>query len=368
MSTLSNPRNRLSGSPLVVAAIVVIVAFFLIVFAGQFYYAFERVNEQEVGVKFQGGKIKDIVGPGVYSDVGLYVDLQRVSSQGIPFSVEDSELITKDKQRIGLVVSGDIFRPGVNNKDTLRTLWAQYRGIYLDDQLASSRVEDLARQAMKVCVGDRTFDDSVVGTARDVLRACIDTEVSELANNFGLTIENVVVPNVILSPDVQVALDAIVASRLETEKAAQDTLRASAQADAEQARQEGEIRVAQSRIQEQARQETTLAKLQQERVLALRVVIEAEKSNELFAAQQDLEINRAKAEAALELAKAEIASEAALAQLYNTMPAYVALLLARANASALNQTDKVIFVPEGTAPTIVLPGPGIVPTVNTGGQ
>lgn len=368
MSTLSNPRNRLSGSPMVVAAIVVIIAFFFIVFAGQFYYAFERVNEQEVGVKFQGGKIKDIVGPGVYSDVGLYVDLQRVSSQGIPFSVEDSELITKDKQRIGLVVSGDIFRPGVNNKDTLRTLWAQYRGIYLDDQLASSRVEDLARQAMKVCVGDRTFDDSVVGTARDVLRACIDTEVSELANNFGLTIENVVVPNVILSPDVQVALDAIVASRLETEKAAQDTLRASAQADAEQARQEGEIRVAQSRIQEQARQETTLAKLQQERVLALRVVIEAEKSNELFAAQQDLEINRAKAEAATELAKAEIASEAALAQLYNSMPAYVALLLARANASALNQTDKVIFVPEGTAPTIVLPGPGIVPTVDTGGQ
>lgn len=368
MSTLSNPRNRLSGSPIAVAVIVVVIGFFLIVFAGQFYYAFERVDEQEVGVKFQGGKIKDVVGPGVYSDVGLYVDIQRVSSQGIPFSVADEEIITKDKQRIGLVVSGDIFRPGVNSKDTLRNLWAQYRGIYLSDELAGSRVMDLARQAMKVCVGDRTFDDNVVGTARDVLRNCIDEEVSGLAANYGLTIENVVVPDVILSGDVQVALDAIVASRLETEKAAQDTLRARAQADAEQAKQEGEIRVAQSRIQEQARQETTLAKLQQERVQALRVVIEAEKNNELFAAQQDLEINRAKAQAAAELAKAEIASEAALAALYNSMPSYVSLLLARANAAALNQTDKVIFVPEGTAPTIVLPGPGIVPTVNTGGE
>ena len=87
MSTLSNPRNRMPGSPMVVVVIVVVIAFFLIVFAGQFYYAFERVNEQEVGVKFQGGKIKDIVGPGIYSDVGLYVDIQRVSSQGIPFSV-----------------------------------------------------------------------------------------------------------------------------------------------------------------------------------------------------------------------------------------------------------------------------------------
>ena len=183
MSTLSNPRNRMPGSPMVVVVIVVVIAFFLIVFAGQFYYAFERVNEQEVGVKFQGGKIKDIVGPGVYSDVGLYVDIQRVSSQGIPFTVEDAEIITKDKQRIGLVVSGDIFRPGVAHKETLRTLWAQYRGIYLDDGLASARVQDLARQAMKVCVGDRTFDDNVVGAARDVLRACIDEEVSAPATN-----------------------------------------------------------------------------------------------------------------------------------------------------------------------------------------
>lgn len=368
MSTLSNPRNRLSGSPIVVAVIVVAVAFFLLVFAGQFYYAFERVNEQEVGVKFQGGKIQDVVGPGVYSDVGLYVDLVRVSSQGVAFSIQDEEIITKDKQRIGLVVSGDIFRPGVNEKETLRNLWAQYRGYYLSDELVRSRVQDLARQAMKVCVGDRTFDDNVVGTARDVLRTCIDEEVSELATNFGLRIENVVVPDVILSPEVQVALDAIVQSRLETEKAAQDTLRARAQADAEQARQEGEIRVAQSRIQEQARQETTLAKLQQERVQAQRAVIEAEKANDLFAAQQDLEINRAKAEAAAQLARAEIATEAAIAELYNSMPSYVTLLLARANAAALNETDKVIFTPEGTTPTIVLPGPGIVPTVDTSGQ
>jgi len=352
----------------VVAVIVIVIGVFLLIFAGQFYYAFEEVNAQEVGVKLQGGKIKDVVGPGVYSDAGLYAELVRVSSQGIPFTVEDQEIITKDKQRIGLVVSGDIFRPGVNEKDTLRNLWAQYRGIYLDDELARTRVQDLARQSMKVCVGNRTFDDNVVGTARDILRNCIDDEVGGLAANFGLRIANVVVPDVILSADVQKGLDAIVQSRLETEKAAQDTLRARAQADAEQAKQEGEIRVAQSRIQEQARQETTLAKLEQEKVQAQRAVIEAEKANDLFSAQQDLEINRAKAQAAAELAKAEIANETALAQLYNSMPSYVTLLLARANASALNQTDKVIFTPEGTTPTIVLPGPGIVPTVNTGGQ
>jgi hypothetical protein len=311
-------KSKLAGSiPIFFTIIVVIiVAVVLLVFSSQFYYLFERVEEQEVGVQFESGRIVDIVGPGVYSDFGFYVELRKISSQAIPFNVEDLEIITKDKQRIGLVVSGDIFRPNLALKGVLQEKWAEYRNIFLDDALAQTRVQDLAKQAMKVCVGDRNFDDNVVGTARDELRACIDQELSDLAANFGLQIENVVVPNVVLSPEVQAALDAIVQSRLETEKAAQDKLRAQAQAGAEQARQEGEIRVEQSRIQEETKQQTTLAQLEQEKILAQKAVIEAqkanelaqveaqqaiieaEKSNDLIAAQKDLEINQALAAAA----------------------------------------------------------------------
>ncbi len=387
MNNLSNvpnvPRRMPGGLPIVLVIVGVIVVLFLLNFARNFFYAFERVNEQEVGVQFQGGKIKDVVGPGIYTDVGLFVEIVRVSSQAIPFSVQDDEIITKDKQRIGLVVSGDIFRPNIVQKDTIQALWAQYRSIYLEDELARSRIQDQARQAMKVCIGDRTFDDNVVGTARDVLRQCIDDELNERAANFGLKIENLVVPDVILSPAVQAALDAIVQSRLETEKAAQDKLRADAQADAEQARQEGEIRIEQSRIQEQARQQTALAELEEAKVAAQRAVIEAERANELarveaeqavieaqkrndlIAAQRDIEIAQAQAIAAEEQAKAQIAFESALAELYAVRPEYVQLLIAQANASALKSTDKVIFTPEGMTPTLVLPGPGIVPTAET---
>ena len=390
MNNLSNvprvPRRMPGGLPIVLVVIGVIVVLFLLNFARNFFYAFERVDEQEVAVQFQGGKIKNVVGPGIYTDVGLFVDIVRVSSQAIPFSVTDDEIITKDKQRIGLVVSGDIFRPNIAQKDTIQALWAQYRSIYLEDELARSRMQDQARQAMKVCIGDRTFDDNVVGTARDVLRQCIDDELNARAANFGLRIENLVVPDVILSPAVQSALDAIVQSRLETEKAAQDKLRADAQADAEQARQEGEIRIEQSRIQEQARQQTALAQLEEQKVAAQRAVIEAERANELarveaeravieaqknndlIAAQRDIEIAQAQAVAAEEQAKAQIAYESALAALYAGRPDYVQLLIAQANASALNKTDKVIFTPEGVTPTLVLPGPGIVPTVETTAQ
>jgi hypothetical protein len=40
--------------------------------------------------------------------------------------------------------------------------------------------------------------------------------------------------------------------------------------------------------------------------------------------------------------------------------------MVNANAKALQPTDKIIFTPEGVVPTLVLPGPGIMPTVDTG--
>jgi hypothetical protein len=377
--------RRFAGgaSIFVTIIIIVIVVVLLLAFSSQFFYLFERIDEQEVGVQFRSGSIHNVVGPGVYNDFGLFVDMQRVSSQAIPFSVRDEEIITKDKQRIGLVVSGDIFRPNLAEKEIIRELWAQYKGLYLEDDLAKLRVEDLTRQAMKVCVGDRTFDDNIIGTARDDLRACIDDELNELTGKVGLTVKNVVVPEVILSPEVQTALDAIVQSRLETEKAAQDKLRANAQAEAEQARQEGEIRIEQSRLQEQTKQQTLLAQLEQEKILAQKAVIEAEranelarveaeraiiqaqKANELLAAEQDLEINKVLAQAATEKAKADLAVQLALAEIYAANPGYLELQMVQTNADALQPTDKIIFTPEGTIPTLVLPGPGIVPTVET---
>ena len=384
---MQNLRRASGGnSTLIVLVIALVLIFFLYSFSSQFFYFFERVEEQEVGVKFKSGRITDIVGPGVYSDIGLFVEMQHVSSEAVRFTVTDQELITKDKQRIGLVVTGDVFRPGLADRERLRTLWAQYREHYLDDTVAKGAIEDRARQAMKVCVGDRNFDDAVIGAARDDLRDCIDTELDELAKNYGLNVQNVAVPDVILLPEAQARLDEIVQSRLQTEKAKQDELRAKAEAAAEQARQEGEIRVAQSRIQEESRQQKTLAELERQKIESQKAVIEAEranelarveaelaiiqaeKNNELTAAQLDLEIQIARAKAATEQAKADLAPEIAKAALFTANPGYLQQQIAQANANALNANDKIIFTPEGTTPTIVLPGPGIVPTIETAGQ
>ena len=94
-------------------------------------------------------------------------------------------------------------------------------------------------------------------------------------------------------------------------------------------------------------------------------MIEAQKANDLLAAQQDLEINKALAAAAREKVKVDLAQQIALAELYANNAGYLQLQVALANASALKNTDKIIFTPEGMMPQLVLAGPGVIPTVDT---
>lgn len=225
----------------------------------------------------EAGQITGVKQPGIAYDLGLFVDLVRIKTSAVALTVDDPELITSDKQRIGLQVTADVFRP--RETDLVTAIYARYRGIYTDDASLHQRMTAFTLQAMKVCVGDKKFDEAVIGSGRDALRACIDEELSALATPIGLEIRNVAVPQVTISPEVQSALDAIVQSRLATEKAKQDVEKAKQQSLAEQAVEEGRIRVEQSKLQEEARQQVTLQQLKQEQLEAQLGVIEQEKVN-----------------------------------------------------------------------------------------
>ncbi|MDX1521629.1 MAG: hypothetical protein R3264_08385, partial [Anaerolineae bacterium] len=75
--------KRLAGgaSVFVTIIVVVVIVALLLAFSSQFFYLFERVEEQEVGVQLKAGRIQEIVGPGVYSDFGLFVEMEKISSQ-----------------------------------------------------------------------------------------------------------------------------------------------------------------------------------------------------------------------------------------------------------------------------------------------
>jgi len=347
---------------LIILVVAIVILGLATVFLTPHFYFFVRVNPDEVGVQLSGGRIKDVVPPGIYSDFGLFVSMATYSTQAYQFTITDPEVLTSDNQRIGVTATGSVFRPGETDIELVKSLWTKYRSVYTDTNALQKVIGDLSLQAIKVCVGDRPFKDSVIGSERDALRTCIDKELNGLTTTYGLSVANVTVPNVVLSPEVQSLLDQITKSRLETEKADQDRLKATAEGLAEQAKQEAEIRVEQSRFQEETKQQTILATLNEEKLRAQLAVIEAQKANDLLSAQKDFEIYKAQAAAALEKAKADLAQQTALAEIYRLNPGYLDLQMALANASALKSTDKIVFTPAGVMPNLVF-GNNILPTV-----
>ena len=278
-----------------------------------------------------------------------------MKTSAVAITVDDPELITSDKQRIGLEVTADVFRP--READIVRSNYARYRGIYTDDGSLQQRMTAFTLQAMKVCVGDKKFDEAVIGSGRDALRSCIDDELSALAEPLGLEVRNVAVPQVTISPEVQSALDAIVQSRLATEKAKQDVEKAKQESLASQAVEEGRIRVEQSKLQEEARQQVTLQQLKQQQLEAELSVSEQEKIN----ADAQLLLTEAQQKVAQEQALVDVAKELALAKLYAENPAYVTLQIAQANAQAIKESDKLIFTPQGVFPNLIFNN-GALPT------
>jgi len=292
------------------------------------------IENDEIGIAIEAGQIVTIKQPGIAYDFGLFVRLVKMKTSAVALVVDDPELITSDKQRIGLQVTADVFRP--RETDIVIANYGRYKGIYSDDTALQQRMTAFTLQAMKVCVGDKKFDDAVIGSGRDDLRACVDNELSTLAEPLGLEVRNVAVPQVSILPEVQAALDSIVQSRLATEKAKQDAEKAIQESTAQQAVEEGRIRVEQSRLQEEARQQVTLQELKKQQLEAQLEVIEQETLN----AQAQLELTTAQQKIAEEQAKVDIAKELALADLYQRYPSFVSLQIALANSAAIKDSDK----------------------------
>jgi hypothetical protein len=351
-------RSFLSFIPrwLVGLVLLLIVFAFLASVSNSFWY-FDVVENDQVGVTIESGRIQGVVQPGIAYDFGLFVDLVKITTSAVAITVDDPELITIDKQRIGLEVTADVFRP--READIVISNYSRYRNIYLNDESLQQRMTAFTLQAMKVCVGDKKFDEAVIGSGRDDLRACIDDELSGLAEPLGLEVRNVAVPQITISPEVQAGLDAIVQSRLATEKAKQDAQKAIQEAIAQQAVEEGRIRVDQSKLQEESRQQATLQDLKRLQLEAELAVIKQEQIN----AQSQLELTTLQQKVAEEQALVDIAKELALAALYEKYPSFVSLQIAQANAAAIKDSDKFIFTPEGVFPNLIFSN-GALPTVN----
>ena len=72
------------------------------------FWYFEVINNDEVGIAIEAGQIRGIKQPGIAYDLGLFVQLVKIKTSAVAITVDDPELITSDKQRIGLQVTADV--------------------------------------------------------------------------------------------------------------------------------------------------------------------------------------------------------------------------------------------------------------------
>ena len=369
-----NNKKTGSGSK---AGVIILAAVLLLAAAFVFFkpvYLMKGLGQQEMGVKIRAGEIVDIVGPGgIYNDFGLYVKMENYNIEGVAFSVADDEVFTKDMQPVYVEIRGQVFRPSlmsiksVNNdgtvnyftKEEIAQHFVNYRQSYKDNDVLASQMDGFCRQAMKVCVGQNDLRGNAVAEGRDTLRSCIENELEKLTREIGMYVNNIVVTDVQASDQAMQVINETNQYLLDAEKAKAQAQKLEQEGKANAVQKEAEIRVQQAAAQETARQKVTLAELEEKELIARREVLKAEKENAIL----EQELNAEKAKAAELQAQADLAKEKLLAEIYDENPGYYQMKISEMNASAIKGTDKVIIVPEGSMPQLVL-GKDVIPVAN----
>lgn len=344
------------GSILAVVGVIILAIFFcgLVLVPGLpfFGYVLHVVNTNEVGVRIVNGQFDSVVGPGSYNDLTPFADIVNVRIEGVSFTASDSEVLVENAaQTIGVTVQGDVLRP--RDESILREKWALYRGIYLDDQQMTSRVEAQARQAMKECVGERSFEEAAVGAARDDLRLCIDTALDRLLQEYGLTISNLVVPNIEISDRTREQINNITDAQNQALVANAQATRVFSEAQRDIAQQQAVIQITQGAVQEQIRQQATGSALELTQIAGERAVVEAQLELEEFRAQQQLEIQLIQLEIDRLVAQSETVTEAQVAAIIQANPRYAQFLRDQLTAEALKQA-RLVYLASGTNPLQII--------------
>ena len=113
-----NNLRSISFPKWLIWAVVAIISVAILASVIRSFWYFEVINNDEVGIAIEAGQIQGVKQPGIAYDLGLFVQLVKIKTSAVAITVDDPELITSDKQRIGLQVTADVFRPHETDKET----------------------------------------------------------------------------------------------------------------------------------------------------------------------------------------------------------------------------------------------------------
>lgn len=167
--------------------LVVVLAMFLL--SG--CYINDEVATNQVAVRLEKNKISDVVGPGVYSDWGLWSDLKELNVDTLTFVVEDPEVLTKDNQAVGEKITIQARRNG--DDDSVKNIFTNW-STYVDDEVLKNTISSTALEGMKN--GTRDFTLTELLDDRNGLADAISASLEDDAKKYSVSIINVTISNI----------------------------------------------------------------------------------------------------------------------------------------------------------------------------
>jgi len=271
----------------------------------------DDVRTDQVGIKSDGGQLKECLSPGIYSDSGLYTDLIEVPVNTLTFEVADPSVATKDTQIVGITVAVQARRKG--DCDSVKNLLTNWTSLLNDDVLIQT-ISATTNEAIKT--GTRALTLEQLLNDRNGLSDAIVAGLEVDTAKYNVEVINVSIKDVKLDPAYEAKLNekANITADIDIAIRNQDKVKAEQET---------------ARIVQEQRAETLAAQLLAEQ------------------AQTNVEV---------EIAAREGKKIDAANTVYKTNEQAFELERIRQLRGLLSATDKVYFVPEGTDLTLFLSG------------
>jgi uncharacterized membrane protein YqiK len=237
-------------------------------------YFNDGVDANQMGLKLKGGKILQCVGPGIYTDLSFFSDLQEISSSTVTFGVDDPEVATKDNQLVGISITIQARRD--SKCDALKNLMSNWPALLEDENLIST-VSATAREGIKV--GTRSFTLQELLDDRNGLSSAITTQIEGDSAKYSVSIINVTIENIALDPEYARVLQdkALYTAEIDKELRRQDLVKQKASTD---------------RIDQEQQTTVLQAQLDKEKAQTdINVEIASRKGKEIEAANKVYELN-----------------------------------------------------------------------------
>ena len=206
-------------------------------------YVNDEVATNQVAVQLEKNKIQSVVGPGVYSDWGLWADLKEMDVDTLTFSVEDPEVLTKDNQAVGVKITIQARRR--SDTDSVENIFSKWSAL-VDNTALVNTISATAREGMKN--GTRGFTLPELLDDRNGLADAIRTQLEDDAQKYSVEIVNVTIENIAPSTAYMEILGQTANIKAQTDQEIRKRDLINQKASNDQLTQEQRVKVAQAQV------------------------------------------------------------------------------------------------------------------------